>query len=296
MSGAQRFDELLDRLVASYDEGKAIDNLDSAAMPSRRAVIEAFHGLQQVLFMGFYSTTPLCRVTLRASIAARLAPAVEAMVQQIGRAVSYADRQRPEAERRGQAWSDHTVGKLLARLPELRERLEGDVQAAWANDPAADSVEEVVFSYPGIRAITAQRVAHALYLQEVPLIPRILTEHAHSLTGIDLHPGASIGRRFFIDHGTGVVVGATTRIGDDVKLYQGVTLGALSIRRSDQAPGDFSPKQRHPTLEDRVTVYANATILGGDTVIGAGSVIGGNSFITSSVAPGSRVTHRDDGR
>ncbi len=179
-----------------------------------------------------------------------------------------------------------TVGaRLLCRLPELRARLAQDVEAAYEGDPAAKSLAEIVVSYPAIRAIATYRIAHELHGLGVPMIPRIMTEYAHDRTGIDIHPGAKIGSRFFIDHGTGVVIGETTEIGDRVRLYQGVTLGALSPRRGESLRG----QKRHPTIEDDVTIYAGATILGGRTVIGHGSVVGGNVWLVEPIPPGSKV-------
>jgi serine O-acetyltransferase len=178
---------------------------------------------------------------------------------------------------------------LVRDLPELRGLINADVRAAYDGDPAAKNVEEIVFSYPALEALVAYRIANRLYRAGVPMIPRIITEHAHSRTGIDINPGAQIGQRLFIDHGTGVVIGETSVIGNDVKLYQGVTLGALSVPNRDEQG------QRHPTIEDGVTIYAGATILGGATVIGAGSVIGGNVWLTKSVPAGSRVFGRARG-
>jgi serine O-acetyltransferase len=177
------------------------------------------------------------------------------------------------------------VETFLPKLPEIRTRLDEDVQAAFRGDPAARGFGEIVAAYPAIRAIAVHRVAHELYALGAPILPRMMSEHAHQLTGIDIHPGARIGRRFFVDHGTGVVIGETTEIGDDVRIYQGVTLGALSPRHGDSMRG----RKRHPTIEDEVTIYAGATILGGDTVIGRGSVIGGNVWLTHSIEPGTRV-------
>ena len=177
--------------------------------------------------------------------------------------------------------------RLLRRLPELRRILNADVLAAFEGDPAAKSVEEVVFSYPVVEAITAHRLAHVLYSERVPIVPRIIAEYAHGLTGVDIHPGAQIGPGFFLDHGTGVVIGETSIIGRNAKMYQGVTLGALSTRRSDC--DDPAKQKRHPTIEDNVTIYAGATILGGDTVIGEGSVIGGNVWLVRSVPPHSKI-------
>jgi serine O-acetyltransferase len=181
--------------------------------------------------------------------------------------------------------ADAVALRLIERLPALREWLAADVEAAFQGDPAAKSFAEIVVSYPSIRALAIHRIAHVLYQEGLPLIPRIMSEYAHDRTGIDIHPGARIGRRFFIDHGTGVVIGETTEIGDNVRLYQGVTLGALSPRQVES----LRNVKRHPTLEDDVTIYAGSTILGGETVIGAGSVIGGNVWLTESVPPGSKV-------
>ncbi len=177
---------------------------------------------------------------------------------------------------------------LLKAIPRLRRTLDGDVRAAYDGDPAARSVEDIIFSYPSLEAITAYRIAHELYRAGVPMIPRIITEHAHSVTGVDINPGAQIGERFFIDHGTGVVIGETAVIGNDVKLYQGVTLGALSVPHGSSE----ATEKRHPTLEDHVTIYSGATILGGDTVIGRGSVIGGNVWLVRSTPPGAKVFGR----
>ena len=284
-------EQLLDALVESYQGPAIINNLETYALPNRRAVIEAFHHLQHVLFLGFFSTRRLERATLRMALAEHLLPARELLAEQIRRSCLWENRELPREERYPEGWCLQTTDRLLSKLPCLRELLYEDICAAHANDPAAASVEEVVFSYPGVLAITAHRIAHELHKEGVSMIPRILTEHAHTRTGIDIHPGAQIGRRFFIDHGTGVVIGATSVIGDDVKLYQGVTLGALSV--SAHIPKDVEQTiKRHPTLQDRVTVYAGATILGGDTVVGADSVIGGNVWLIRSVPPGSKIYHK----
>ena len=175
---------------------------------------------------------------------------------------------------------------FLEKIPTVRAYVDTDLQASYDGDPAATGMDEIIFSYPGLFAITVYRMAHVLYELGVPMLPRMMTEHAHSLTGIDIHPGATVGKYFFIDHGTGIVIGETTVIGENVKVYQGVTLGALSTRGGQSLRG----KRRHPTIEDNVTIYAGASILGGDTVIGQGCVIGSNVFITESIAPGTTVT------
>jgi serine O-acetyltransferase len=288
-----RYGELeavIDRVAASYNGEKEIDSLESAALPNRRAVIEALNHLKPVIYLGFYSTRSLSRGNLRYAISEHLYPAYEILVEEIGRAVHYEMACCRATVARDPDWAEGVVTRFFNKLPELRELLNRDVDAAVEGDPAAKSVEEVVFSYPAIQAITTYRMAHVLYREQVPMIPRILSEHAHGKTGIDIHPGAQIGHSFFIDHGTGVVIGETTVIGNNVKLYQGVTLGALSLPREND--GSFArQRKRHPTIEDNVTIYSGATILGGDTVIGEGSVIGGNVWLTQSVPRHSKLTY-----
>ena len=284
-------ESIVDLVAASYSEGRKIDNLESAALPNRRLVSDGLRHLEHVVYMGFYSTRELNSVNLRQHIGGHMHEAFEILVEQISRAVVYrrVGGGVPAAEDR--EWSASVVLDVFRQLPVIRQEIAYDVDAAYQGDPAARSVEEVIFSYPAIVAITAYRIAHEFYERDVPLIPRIMTEYAHGKTGIDVHPGAKVGRRFFIDHGTGVVVGETAVIGDNVKLYQGVTLGALSFPRDGEGEIIRDGRRRHPTIEDNVTIYAGATILGGDTVIGAGSIIGGNVWLTESVPPGTRVTY-----
>jgi len=289
-TGNQQLDLILDRIVASYDGSEEINSLESAALPNKRAVITAFNHLKPIVYMGFYSTHSLNREYLRDAISEHLKPAFEILVEQINRAVTYDDRLGRTPAPRSRGWSEEVVLRLLDALPDLRRTLNGDVLAAHDGDPAAKSIEEVIFSYPAVEALTAYRIAHVLYRLAVPMIPRIISEYAHSQTGIDIHPGAEIGERFFIDHGTGVVIGETCVIGNNVKLYQSVTLGALSLPRTEPADSRRG-RRRHPTIEDDVTIYSGATILGGDTVIGRGSVIGGNVWLVHSVPPGSRITY-----
>jgi serine O-acetyltransferase len=277
----------IDAVVESYRGPEAINSLESAALPNKRAVVEAFDHLKPVIYLGFYSTRSLTPQNLRHTIAEHLYPAYEILVDQIFRVFTYEKSMGRGPAARGPEWSEEVVLRLFRAIPDLRRTLNGDVLAAYDGDPAAKSVEEVVFSYPAIEAITAYRVAHVLY-REVPMIPRIMSEYAHSRTGIDINPGAEIGERFFIDHGTGVVIGETSVIGRNVKIYQGVTLGALSIPRNGETP---RANKRHPTIEDNVTIYSGATILGGDTVIGEGSVIGGNVWLVHSVPPRSKITY-----
>lgn len=283
-------EDAIDAIAKSYDGPEAINNLESAALPNKRAVIEAYRHIAPIIYMGFYATRPLNKNNLRHSLSEHAYAAYETLCEQIRRAISYEQKcDRMQAE--SSEFAHNATMRLFGCLPELRRMLNEDATTAFDLDPAARSLEEVVFSYPTLEAITAHRVAHILRLANVPMIPRIISEYAHSRTGIDIHPAARIGRRIFIDHGTGVVVGETAVIGSDVKIYQGVTLGALSTKRSAES-ADGTPAKRHPTIEDNVTIYAGATILGGETVIGKGSVIGGNVWLVKSVPPGSKIFGR----
>lgn len=295
MAKAKQYDELervIDAVATSYTGEHEIDSLESAALPNRRAAIDALNHIKHAVYMGFYSTRPLNRGNLRYAVSEHLHPAYEILVEQIGRAQVWEQICSRQTVPRDPDWAEQVVLRLFQKLPELRALLNLDILAAFAGDPAAKSVEEIIFSYPAIQAITTHRIAHELHGEQVPMIPRILSEYAHSETGIDIHPGARIGRSFFIDHGTGVVVGETCEIGNNVKIYQGVTLGALSLPR-DADGMLLRNRKRHPTIEDNVTIYSGATILGGDTVIGAGSVIGGNMWIVESVPPRSKVTYEN---
>lgn len=292
MPDSADLEKAIDLVVQSYGGALEINNLESAGLPNRRAVIEAYNNLVPALYLGYYSTRSLSRANLRFAISEALYSTHEILVDQIERAVTYGERLR-EGTKQPPGFSEEVVLRLFRQIPSLRECLNSDVLAAYDGDPAVQSVEEVVFSMPGLRAITAHRVAHLLYVAGVPMIPRIIAEYAHGETGIDIHAGADIGDRCFIDHGTGVVIGETTVIGDNVKIYQGVTLGALSINRAQKSTHNGAEK-RHPTIEDNVTIYSGAKILGGDTVIGAGSVIGANAWLMESVPPGTRIMGRED--
>ena len=255
-------------------------------LPNRSAVIEILEMLRRLLFPGYFENENMEPTDLYFYVGSLMMELGGKLQRQICRALmhdtSLTGGCTPDAEVR----SAQLAYEFLNKIPALREVLLTDVDATLDGDPAARSRHEIIFAYPGLLAITVYRAAHELHLLGVPLIPRIMTEHAHSITGIDIHPGAEIGRRFFIDHGTGIVIGETTSIGSNVKIYQGVTLGALSTRGGQSLAGT----KRHPTLEDEVTVYSSTTILGGETVIGRGAVIGANAFITHSVAPGTRVS------
>lgn len=264
-------------------------------LPGRAAVHEVFDSLMGILFPGCHGHGPLRSGVPMSGIKRELAKAIATLDGQATRAFRFrCEKEHCDGCLKCEAQAHAAVEELVKSLPRLQGVLQEDIQAAYEGDPAANSTMEVVMSYPAIQAIAAHRIAHVLYENSVPLIPRIMTELAHSRTGIDIHPGATIGRRFFIDHGTGVVIGETAVIGNNVKLYQGVTLGALSFPKGPDGKLIKGIK-RHPEVRDNVTIYAEATILGGDTVIGEGSVIGGNVWLTHSVPPHSRVHVRQPG-
>jgi len=286
---ASDLEAVISAVADSYGAGRLIDSLGTATLPNKRQVIDALGHLKAAMYLGYYATGSLDERRLRYSVAAHLYPAYEILCEQIRRAVNY-EGFRALGSPRPPDWPHVVSLGLLEKIPAIRAQLSKDVLAAFQGDPAADSVEEIIFSYPSIEAITTHRIAHELHVQGVPMLPRIMAEHAHSLSGIDIHPGAEIGESFFIDHGTGVVIGETCAIGANVKIYQGVTLGALSVER---IAGASRGTKRHPTIEDNVTIYAGATILGGKTVIGAGSVVGGNVWLVQSVPAGSHITFQD---
>jgi len=280
--------KLVDEVLASYEKVGIIEHLEGRDLPNKQSVIRALNDLLAILFPGYLGKATLTKSNIRQFTDDTIRGIHRRLVREIDRSLKYiclrelkcpADicRQRAEV----------VVSELLQSVPRIREQLQGDVEAAFNGDPAARSVDEIMSSYPCVLAIGTHRVAHELHSMGVPMVPRIMSEHAHSITGIDIHPGARIGRNFFIDHGTGVVIGETAEIGDNVRLYQGVTIGALSVPKGAQT---IRGKKRHPTIEDDVIIYSGATILGGHTVIGKGSVIGGNVWIVSSVPPYTTVT------
>lgn len=282
---------LVGALVASYRADARGRHIDKHFLPSRDESIEIVETLIQLIFPGYFGTRDLPSDALEYHVGVLLSSLRDKLDRQVELCLCYRGETAggvaidvPKCRDDSRA----IVDAFLARLPELRAMLIEDVDAAYDGDPAAFNHDEVILAYPGLLAITVYRIAHELQRLGVPLMPRIMTEWAHTRTGADIHPGAQIGRRFFIDHATGVVIGETTLIGDDVRLYQGVTLGAASIPR-DARGRVVRGSKRHPTVEDGVTLYANATVLGGQTVIGRKSVLGGSVFVTSSVPPGSRV-------
>lgn len=276
--------DLTRAILNDYSLGRAIDRIEPFRQPDKEVIRELIDELLRIIYPGYYRDHDHLCCNPQTSIAALIEDVACKLEAQIAVAMK-SGAVACEIEDAAALAEQKTV-EFLRRIPEIRALVDTDLSAGFDGDPAALSKDEIIIAYPGLYAVTINRLAHVLYTLGVPLIPRIMTEHAHSLTGIDIHPGATIGRYFFIDHGTGIVVGETTVIGDNVKVYQGVTLGALSTRGGQLLRG----KRRHPTIEDRVTIYAGASILGGETVIGHDAVIGSNAFITHSIAPGTRVS------
>jgi len=278
---------IAEKIIESCDDKHCYTHIDYDPIPSNESVIEIINRFKEILFPGYFSRGKLDPANLKYNIGETVSVLNDMLSEQIANSIRHDcfryDYQCTECVEQGQK----IACTLLESIPSLRKILATDVSAAYKGDPAAKSYDEIIFSYPGIFAITVYRVAHKLFEHEVPLLPRIMTEYAHSTTGIDIHPGAQIGESFVIDHGTGVVIGETTKIGENVRIYQGVTLGAHSLPAD--AGSRFRGQKRHPTIEDDVIIYSGATILGGDTVIGARSVIGGNVWITKSVPPDTTV-------
>jgi len=276
--------ELTDKLLASYAQVGGINHLDGKNLPSKSRIGAITVDLVRLLFPGFFDDQQFHSSELKIETAMLVDSVLERLQGEIEKSMEYAPPEGAKTRGIAKLARDETH-RLIGALPGVRELLQTDVDAAFNGDPAAQSREEVIVSYPFIETIAVQRLAHQLYLDHVPLIPRIMTEWAHSRTGVDLHPGAQIGTHFFIDHGTGTVVGESSVIGHHVKMYQGVSLIGRSLAGGQALKG----KRRHPTVEDNVTIYAGATIMGGDTVVGANSTIGANVFLTHSVPPHSLV-------
>ena len=282
----EELSEMVKSILESYEQHDIICNIDSTNRLNRKTIVELIDAIRYVLFPGYFEMRNLKSCSVEYHVGELLEEIQYRLKKEVVRALQHrisGDKIKLETI---EDEAEEIVGQFLKKIPQLRDILATDVQAAYDGDPAAYNTDEIIVSYPGFYAITVYRIAHELYLSGVPLIPRIMTEHAHNRTGIDIHPGATIGKYFFIDHGTGVVIGETTVIGDYVKIYQGVTLGALSTRGGQK----LRSKKRHPTIEDNVTVYSGASILGGETREGEGAVIGSNAFITSSVPDQTRVS------
>jgi serine O-acetyltransferase len=282
---------LVDGMLESYRRDPRAQHVNRRFLPSRDEILEIVRFLLELFYPGYFGRQDLTDENLPFHVGNLLSTLREKLARQAETCLCFAAEAEGHSAAACGEQARRVTTAFLERLPSIREALILDVQAAYDGDPAATSLDEVILAYPGFLAVTVHRVAHELSVLGVPLMPRIMSEWAHSRSGADIHPGARIGRSFFIDHATGVVVGETSVIGSNVKLYQGVTLGALSIPR-DERGRVIRDTRRHPTVEDNVTVYANATVLGGQTVLGADSVVGGSVFVTSSVPPGSRVALR----
>ena len=276
----QQIENVVDTILEDYRSGRDIDRLESFRQPDKDTIIDIIEKLRRIVFPGYFRDKTYRIYNAKHNLSMLIEDVMYHLTQQV--ALVLQDEADPQTK------AQEICLEFLRQIPQVRAMVQTDLQAAYEGDPAASSKAEIIIAYPGLYAITINRLAHVLYRLNIPLIPRIMTEYAHSRTGIDIHPGAQIGKYFFIDHGTGIVVGETTVIGDHVKLYQGVTLGALSTRGGQRLHG----KRRHPTIEDNVTIYAGASILGGETVIGHDSVIGSNVFITHPIAPYTRVSIR----
>jgi len=273
---------LIARVLESYREIGGINNIDGSNLPSKRAIAQICEDFLQILFPGFHDEQPIATEEVDQITSKRILSVVERLQVEAFKSLRLQEPDCPK--RRATEIVSHLIGQLTA----VRDLLWTDVEAAYEGDPASRSFDEIIVAYPSVEAVAIQRIAHALYREELPLIPRIMTEWAHSRTGIDIHPGASIVGSFFIDHGTGVVIGETCRIGSHVKLYHGVTLGARSFQKDEDGKIKKGGK-RHPDVEDWVTIYPNATILGGETIIGARTTVGANVFLMESVPPDSLV-------
>ena len=282
-------DMLIDGILDSYDRYGGINRSEAENFPNRQNVITVLQDLQCLIFPGFRVEEDISPTNIRYITGTRVNNIIATLTKEIQKALVYTvSTQNGNTNNIENSHcfklAEHTSLALLEELPEIKRKITLVVEAVFKGDPAAKSKEEIILSYPGLEAILIYRIANFLYTNGVPIIPRIMSEYIHGKTGIDINPGAKIGESFFIDHGTGIVIGETTIIGNNVKIYQGVTLGALSVKK------ELKNKKRHPTIEDDVTIYAGATILGGETTIGRGSTIGGNTWVTHSIPAGTVLT------
>ena len=281
---------LIDEIIRNYSKFGSMDHLEGKDLPSKKVVIEILEDLFTIFFPGYLGKTGITKSNIKYFLGNTLASVYTRLTQEIEKSLKCVCRKIKECPTDiCQQRAEVVVKELLEKIPHLRSLLSGDIEAAFGGDPAAFSSEEVILSYPCVLAITTYRVAHELYVNGVPLIPRIMSEYIHSQTGIDIHPGAKIGKNFFVDHGTGVVVGETAEIGDNVKIYQGVTLGALSFPK-DKKGRLIRGRKRHPTVGNNVVIYSGATLLGEKAIVGNDVIIGGNVWITSRVASGTTIT------
>lgn len=289
----RKLSPLVERVTASYQSDRRTHYIDNEYLPSRREIVEIIELLLELVYPGYHGRQGLTWDNVAYHVGELLPRIADKLERQVRSALCHqSEVEGTGCSDGGRRRSGEMTLAFLDRIPSVRERLAADAQAAYDGDPAAVGTDEILLAYPGFLAVSVHRLAHELHAMGVPLIPRIMTEWAHSVTGVDIHPGAAIGRSFFIDHASGVVIGETTVIGDSVKIYQGVTLGAMSFPK-DERGKVIRGYKRHPTIEDEVVIYANATILGGETVVGARSTIGGGVFLTRSVPADCRVTLSD---
>ena len=281
-----RIDDIVNLILDDYEGERTINKIDIYNQPDKEAIANVINKIMKILYPGYYSDKVYKIYSLKNNMSATIEDVIFHLNKQIAIVLKYCEVYTDMSEAELDDMAKELSMKFMEKIPEIRAVLETDVEAAYEGDPAASSKDEIILSYPGLYAISIYRIAHELHKLRIPMIPRIMTEHAHCITGIDIHPGATIGKYFFIDHGTGIVIGETTIIGEHVKIYQGVTLGGISTRGGQQLKG----KKRHPTIGNNVTIYSGASILGGDTVIGDGVVVGGNTFITKSIDEGKTVT------
>ena len=280
---------IVEDIVRSLDADDSPDHVSYPMIPSQESLLAIVDLYLAILMPGYFGTQAVDRPSIPFYLGSRVDRLYRLLNEQVDKCLIHECKEpKPNCSECQDRAADVTIA-VLRRIPELRRLLAGDVQAAYDGDPAAKDLEEIIFCYPGLRAVTIYRLAHELYVLQVPILPRMLTEHAHSITGCDIHPGAAIGTKFFIDHATGVVIGETAIIGDRVRIYQGVTLGGASFVK-DEEGRMLRDLKRHPTIEDDCVIYAGAVILGGETVVGRGSVIGGSVWLTHSVPPDTRVT------
>ena len=282
----EKISAITEMLMEDYSKGRVIDEIKTFDYPDKNVIIDILEKLKIIIYPGYYRNSNYRTYTVKNNISIIMEDIIYNLIKQISVVLKYsAEYRNSDNDVLSQA-AEKITFEFLEKIPKIREYIETDIAAAYDGDPAAYNKDEIICSYPGLFAIFTNRIAHELFVLKVPLIPRIMTEYAHSLTGIDIHPGTTIGKYFFIDHGTGIVIGETTVIGSHVKIYQGVTLGALSTRGGQNLRG----KKRHPTICDNVTIYSGASILGGETVVGKGVVVGGNAFITTSIPEGAKVS------
>lgn len=283
---SEEISKRVENVLKDYEQGRDIDVINIYNKPDKEEVRELVRQLFRIIFPGYFKNKAFKIYNPKNSMAVVMEDVFYHLKKQVTLALDFCSRRGTMTPEEREEESFRICNVFFEQIPKVREYVETDLEAAFGGDPAAGCKEEIILAYPGLMASTVNRIAHELYLLKVPVLPRIMTEYAHSVTGIDIHPGATIGKYFFIDHGTGIVIGETAVIGENVKIYQGVTLGALSTRGGQR----LKNVKRHPTIEDNVTIYSGASVLGGETVIGKNAVIGGNAFITSSIPADTRVS------